>query len=138
MSSAIGVIQGFHLIVAQLRSEPHWLINDPDAARYGQAMTNAARHFPVKAAQKTIDVATFLMAAAVIETPRFMRSIQLARAPKAPNRGPAQVFQFHPNPPSQPPAATTPAQSPAPGSQGPPPDFAEGPPDPGGFGGDAA
>src|ERR1700733_8936502 len=44
LSSAIGVIQGAHLIMAQLRSEPHWLINDDDAKRYGQAMANAARH----------------------------------------------------------------------------------------------
>ena len=118
------------------RSEPHWLLSDADSLRYGTALANALRHMPIKEAQKTIDYSTLAMVAFVMETPRVVRSVQLWRQAAQPRRGPAQVFQFHP--PSQPPAATTSAQSPAPGSQGPPPDFAEGPPDPGGFGGDAA
>ena len=113
------------------------MLSDADSLRYGTALANALRHMPIKAAQKTIDYSTLAMVAFVMETPRIVRSVQLGRqSAQPPRRGPAQVFQFHP--PSQPPAATTPAQSPAPGSQGPPPDFAEGPPDPGGFGGDAA
>jgi hypothetical protein len=149
LSSAIGVIQGFHAVMGGLRGEPHWFINDADAHRFGQAMANAARHFPVKAAQKTIDVATLLIVGFAVETPRVVRSIQLARMPQpAAPRGPAQVFQFHsPNlntaQPS-PAASATPAQSPnsplggTPGASGAPSDFAVGPQDGGGFGGDAA
>jgi hypothetical protein len=137
LSSAIGVIQGFHAVMGGLRGEPHWFINDADAHRFGQAMTNAARHFPVKAAQKTIDVATLMIVGFAIETPRVVRSIQLARAPQpAPSRGPAQVFQFHP--PQPPAATTTPTPSPGAGASGSPSDFAVGPQDGGGFGGDAA
>ena len=121
------------------RNEPHWLLSDADSLRYGQALANALRHMPIKAAQKTIDYSTFAMVAFVMETPRVVRSIQLARAP-APStpRGPAQVFQFR-SPPT-PAAATSPPspQSAASGSGNPPDLVAEGPPDGAGFGGDAS
>jgi hypothetical protein len=125
------------------RSEPHWLLNDADAQRYGAALANALRHMPIKAAQKTIDYSTLVMIAFVMETPRIVRSIQLnrqANAPRQPQRGPAQVFQFHPpSPPAQAnatPSANSPTAAGGSGT-GAPPDFAEGPYDPGGFGGDA-
>jgi len=139
LSSAIGVIQGGHLIIAQLRNEGHWLISDDDAKRYGQAMANAARHFPLKTTQKAIDVGAFIMAAFIIESPRVIRSVQLARAPKGPQRGPAQVFQFvhpqpQPQPQPQPVQPASPPQSPAasatsPTDGGGTPPIAEGPPD---------
>jgi hypothetical protein len=116
------------------RSEPHWLLSDADALRYGTALANALRHMPIKAAQKTIDYSTLAMVAFVMETPRVVRSVQLARAPKPPPRGPAQVFQF-----VQPSAApTTPPPSPGGGnSQAQPPDVPDGPIDLGAFGGEA-
>ena len=123
------------------------MLSEPDAQRYGAALANALRHLPIKAAQKTIDYSTLAMVAFVMETPRVVRSLQLARqinAPRPPQRGPAQVFQFHTPQPS-PAASATPAQSPnsplggAPGATGAPPDLlADGPPDGGGFGGDVA
>jgi hypothetical protein len=142
LSALAGVLQGFHAVIAFQRSEPHWLINDDDAKRYGTALGNALRHLPIKVAQKSIDYGALVVVAFAIETPRVVRSLQLARQPAPPQRGPAQVFQFHPNPqPSQPQAAATPPPaSPtgqASGGSGPPPDFAD-EPDGGGFGGDAA
>jgi hypothetical protein len=141
LSALAGVLQGFHAVIAFQRAEPHWLLSDDDAKRYGTALGNALRHLPIKAAQKTIDYTALVFVAFAIETPRIVRSTQLARQPaRAPQRGPAQVFQFH-NPNAQaPPAATSPpAGSPSAASsgQGPPSDFAEGPLDFGGFGGDA-
>lgn len=139
MSALAGVLQGFHAVIAFQRSEPHWLINDDDSKRYGTALGNALRHLPIKVAQKSIDYGALVVVAFAIETPRIVRSMQLARAPApSPSRGPAQVFQFHqPSQPSSP--ATPPPVSPtaAAGSGGPPPDFAD-EPDGGGFGGDAA
>ena len=119
------------------RSEPHWLLSDADALRYGTALANALRHMPIRAAQKTIDYSTLVMVAFVMETPRIVRSVQLARAPKPPpNRGPAQVFQFHPPQPTPTPTApTTPPQSPAGNGSAEPP-IAEGPPDLSAFGGE--
>lgn len=138
MSAAAGLLQGFHAIVAMQRSEPHWMLNDDDAKRYGQALANALRHMPVKVAQKYVDYSTLVMVAFIMETPRVVRSAQLARAPKQPQRGPAQVFQFvQPQPqaqPSPPPAAN--ATSPTDGAGLPP--IAEGPPDPSAFGGEGA
>jgi hypothetical protein len=134
LSAAAGLISGFHAIIAMQRSEPHWLLNDADALRYGTALANALRHMPIRAAQKTIDYATLVMVAFVMETPRIVRSVQLARTPKPPNRGPAQVFQFHPPQQAQPtPAAPT--TSPPDNGQAPP--IAEGPPDLSAFGGEA-
>ena len=117
------------------RNEPHWLLSEADANRYGAALSNALRHMPIRAAQKTIDYSTLVMVMFVMETPRVVRSIQLARAPKSPNRGPAQVFQFHPPQASQSPAAPTTPPSPGGNGQA-PPDVAEGPPDFGAFGGE--
>ena len=117
------------------------MLADDDAKRYGTALANALRHMPIKAAQKTIDYSTLVMVAFVMETPRIVRSAQLARQPNPPQpRGPAQVFQFVPNPaqqspPSPPPAAA--ATSPTDGG-GPMPPIAEGPPDPNAFGGEGA
>lgn len=86
------------------RSEPHWLVNDADAKRYGQAMANAARHFPMKATQKAIDVGALIVVAFTIETPRVGMSLALAKQKNRPApRGPAQVFQFvNPNAPAPP------------------------------------
>jgi hypothetical protein len=122
------------------RNEPHWLLSDDDAKRYGTALANALRHMPIKAAQKTIDYSTLAMVIFVMETPRIVRSAQLARAPKQPLRGPAQVyypFAGNPNPqaPPSPPPATA-ATSPTDGAGLPP--LAEGPPDPNAFGGEGA
>jgi hypothetical protein len=130
------LLSGFHAIIAMQRNEPHWLLSDADAHRYGTALANALRHMPIKAAQKTIDYATFVMVAFVMETPRVVRSVQIARTPKQPPRGPAQVFQFHPPQPT-PAAPTTSASPTAAGSVQAPPDVAEGPPDFSAFGGEA-
>ena len=143
MSAAAGLLQGFHAIIAMQRSEPHWMLNDDDAKRYGQALANALRHMPIKAAQKTIDYSTLVMVAFVMETPRIVRSAQLARAPKPPQRGPAQVFQFVPNPAQAPQAPVQAASPPAANATSSPdgaglPPIAEGPPDPSAFGGEGA
>ena len=139
MSAAAGLLQGFHAIIAMQRSEPHWMLNDDDAKRYGTALANALRHMPIKAAQKTIDYSTLVMVAFVMETPRIVRSAQLARQPKQPQRGPAQVFQFvQPQPQPQ---AGSPPPSPAANATdggGTPPIAAEGPPDFSAFGGEGA
>ena len=134
MSAAAGLLSGFHAIIAMQRSEPHWLLSDADANRYGQALANALRHMPIRAAQKTIDYATLVMVAFVMETPRVVRSIQFARTPKAPNRGPAQVFQFVTPTPTAP---TTAPPSPTMAASGQePPIVAEGPQDFSAFGGE--
>lgn len=137
MSAAAGLISGFHAIIAMQRNEPHWLLSDADSTRYGTALANALRHMPIKAAQKTIDYSTLVMVAFVMETPRIVRSAQLARQPKpSPNRGPAQVFQFvNPNAPASPTATAAP---PGPASAGAAPPIADGPPDPSAFGGEGA
>jgi hypothetical protein len=125
-----------HAIIAMQRNEPHWLLSDADANRYGQALANALRHLPIKAAQKTIDYSTLVMVAFVMETPRIVRSVQIARAPKAPNRGPAQVFQFVSPTPTAPTTNTaSPTASPVSGQA--PLDVAEGPQDFSAFGGEA-
>jgi hypothetical protein len=134
MSAAAGLIGGFHAIIAMQRNEPHWLLSDDDAKRYGAALANALRHMPIKAAQKTIDYATLVMVAFVMETPRVVRSIQIARAPKPP-RSPAQVFQFV-NPNAPPPPATSASPPSAEGGASPPPIVADGPPDLSAFGGE--
>ena len=141
MSAAAGLISGFHAIIAMQRSEPHWMLSDDDAKRYGAALANALRHMPIKAAQKTIDYSTLAMVVFVMETPRIVRSAQLARQATAPRpRGPAQVyypFAGQPTPGANTPtqAATTPTPSAADGS-GLPPIAAEGPPDFSAFGGE--
>jgi hypothetical protein len=135
LSAAAGLIGGFHAIIAMQRNEPHWLLNDDDAKRYGTALANALRHMPIKAAQKTIDYSTLVMVAFVMETPRIVRSVQLARAPKQQFRPQAVVYPFAPPQPASPPsspAAT--ATSPTDGAGLPP--IAEGPPDLSAFGGE--
>lgn len=115
LSTAIGVIQGFHAVVGAARGEAHWFVNDADARRYGQAMANAARHFPLRTTQKAIDISMLIICAASIETPRIALSIQRARAPKGQGqRGPAQVFQFVPNPANAPPPPATAPPPPTP------------------------
>ena len=142
-------MQGFHAIIAMQRNELHWLLSDDDAKRYGAALANALRHMPIKAAQKTIDYSTLAMVAFVMETPRVVRSVQIARTPRPqPPRGPAQVFYpfaANPSPNPPPPGANTP-QPAAPttsptssgdmGSTGAPPMVAEGPQDFSAFGGE--
>jgi hypothetical protein len=121
LSSAIGVIQGLHAVIGGLSRQPHWFLNDADAQRYGRAMANAARHFPLRTTQKALDVSMLLITAFSIEAPRVVMSMQLARSPlrsqPQPQRGPAQVFQFiNPNAPASP---TTPSAPPPPsGSAG--------------------
>jgi hypothetical protein len=142
LSAAAGLLQGAHAIIAMQRQEPHWMLNDDDAKKYGQALANAMRHLPVKVAQKYVDYSTLVMVAFVMETPRVVRSVQIARAPKTPNRGPAQVFQFvTPNNPGAastppPPPTATPSQSPSTASGAGEPPIAEGPPDLNAFGGE--
>jgi hypothetical protein len=133
LSQLAGVIQGVHGIIAFQRKEPHWLLNDADASKYGTALGNALRHLPIKTAQKTVDYAALVMVAFVIETPRIVASANLARAGRAPQRGPAQVFQFH-NPnqaasqASPPPAASQAPREPppSPGIMAEPPDLGDG------------
>lgn len=129
MSAAAGLISGFHAIIAMQRHEPHWMLSDADAARYGQALANALRHMPIKAAQKTIDYSTLVMVAFVMETPRVVRSIQLAREKKTPGRPRAPVFQFVK--PGQPTTHSPPTNE---GPAAPP--IADGPPDLSAFGGE--
>ena len=119
------------------------MVNDADAERYGKAMANAARHFPLKTTQKAIDVGAFIMCAFIIESPRVIRSVQLSKAPKQPSRGPAQVFQFvqptappPPNPPQPSATSAAPPTGSAEGSGMPP--IADGPPDMSAFGGEGA
>ena len=132
LSSAIGLIQGFHAVVAMTRQEPHWLVNDADAKRYGAALANAARHFPMRTTQKALDIGVLIFCIVQIETPRVVMSSQLAKAKQQPPRGPAQVFQFRPPQPSGP---SSPIGS-APPSNGAQPPMAEAPgPDPSTFDG---
>lgn len=154
MSAAAGLLAGFHAIIAMQRNEPHWMLSDADAQRYGQALANALRHMPIKAAQKTIDYSTFVMMAFIVETPRVAKSVQLARAPKPAGRpftGTGDVLHFRPPPPqgpsspvrpagpiptAEPPKAASAAPKPAQGLFVEPSDLAAGPPDGAGFGGD--
>jgi len=110
---------------------PHWMLTETDAKRYGQALANAARHFPVRTTQKAIDIGVLIMTAFVIDAPRIGMTIQMSKAratPPTPRRGPAQVFQFTPNPaqnggaPPTQPSAQQAAQTP------PPPPLADPPP----------
>lgn len=97
-----------------MRRGPHWLLSDPDAKAYGTALSNALRHLPITAAQKTIDFAALGIAVMAYELPRVGIDMQLraqrqaqAQARRQP-QGPAQVFQFRPN--SPPPQSATPQQ----------------------------
>lgn len=108
-------MQGAHIVLAQLRGEPHWMLNDADARQYGAAFAAAMRHVPIQAAQKTIDFTTLAIVAFAMEAPRVGRSIQLARAREAAAskpRGPAQVFPFaNPAPTGSAPQAAGPSGS---------------------------
>jgi hypothetical protein len=112
------LIHGLHWAIGSLARQPHWFVNDAEARQFGQAMVNAARHFPLHATQKTIDVAMLVMIAFSIEMPRIGISMQIAKGKASPPRRPAQTFQFNPfinpnaasppspSPPSPPPAAS--------------------------------
>jgi hypothetical protein len=100
LSALGGVIQGLHVIVAMQRAEPHWMINDDDAKKYGVALGNVLRHFPVRTAQKTIDFTALILVAFAIETPRIGRSVQLAKDRRQGPRPVGQVFQFRQPQPS--------------------------------------
>jgi hypothetical protein len=115
------------------RSEPHWLLSDADARRYGAALANALSHLPVKVAQKYLDFSTLAFCVFEMELPRVMLSHQLAQARRpAPGAAPsAEVFQFTPPRPSAanggaPPPRGRPGggPSPQPPPPGPPQDFA--------------
>lgn len=76
-----------------VKSQPHWLLDDADAKRYGQALQNALRHLPVQTSQKALDFSMLAFVALQIESPRVALSRQIARG-GGPMRGPAQVFPF--------------------------------------------
>lgn len=101
------MILGIHSTVALARDEPHWLMSEPDAHNYARYIAAAMRHLPIHAAQKWIDFSALAGAVGYYELGRITRSVQLAggmqapgqrRPGQAPPRGPAQVFQFVPNP----------------------------------------
>jgi hypothetical protein len=111
-------LQGFHAIIALRRDEPHWMLSEVDAKRYGQALANALRHFPVQATQKAIDFSVLAFCIFEMETPRVVKSIALSKLPPhlrrqaQAQRGPAKIFEFTP-PPSD---APQPSGSPTSGS----------------------
>lgn len=113
-------MQGVHALIALKRDEPHWLLNDADAKSYGQALSNALRHIPIAAAQKTLDFSMLVIVAWGHEIPRIYLSSQLAKARRASARQQAggQVFQFRQ--PQPPPSTAAPPGS-APGLSNPPP-----------------
>jgi hypothetical protein len=103
LSAAAGLLQGAHAVIA-MRRGPHWLLNDADAKAYGLALANALRHLPVTMAQKYVDFAALGIAIFAYEGPRIGIDMQLKRDRQQQRRpmqtGPAQVFQFRPNPPA--------------------------------------
>lgn len=114
-----------------MRRGPHWLLNDADAKAYGIALSNALRHLPITAAQKTIDFTALGVAIAVYEGPRVAYDVHLkrqAQAQRQQQQRHAPVFAFgapagvHPMPGAAQPNSTTqpippaPPQSPAPGT----------------------
>jgi hypothetical protein len=117
LSAAAGLLQGFHAIVAMQRNEPHWLLTDADARRYGVALSNALRHFPVRAAQKSLDFMVLAFIVFEMETPRLAKSAMLYRQTHEPLRPSATVYPFAtpqpPQPPRPSPGATSAASSPA-------------------------
>lgn len=129
MSAWVGLITGAHAMIAMSSQQPHWLLSDPDAKRYGTALANAARHLPVTMTQKALDFSALAMAFLQFDMPRIAISYQLARGQNPfmnqPQRPVAQVFPFPGSPfqPGPPPGAQVPRQ---PVSQG-PGDMASGP-----------
>lgn len=109
-------------MIAMARDEPHWLLDDSDAKRYGAALSNALKHIPIKAAQKTIDYSVLVVTAFLIETPRVTMSAMLAKQrmqqKQPPGFRPQVVYPFPGNPNPQPapvnPAPAEPRQSTAP------------------------
>lgn len=73
------------------------MLDDADAKRYGAALQNALRHFPMKTTQKVIDCTALAIVAFEMEAPRVMVSAELAKQRKGPQpaRGPAQIFRFN-------------------------------------------
>ena len=109
-------------------------MNDADGKRYGAALANALRHFPMHTTQKAIDISALIFCAVQMETPRMMISKQLAaqrRAGRSP-RGPAEVFRFHQPQQQQPAGPATASMNAVPVE----PPMAEGPPDLGTIGGE--
>jgi hypothetical protein len=98
-------MQGFHAIVAMQRNEPHWMLSDADARRYGTALANALRHMPIKAAQKSLDYMVLAFVVFEMETPRIAKSMMLHRQAQQPARPQAVVYPF----PSASPAESGPA-----------------------------
>lgn len=107
-------------MIAMRRDEPHWLLNDPDARIYGQALQNALRHIPIRRAQKSLDFAMLVIAIGQFDIPRVYLSAQIARQKAAQaRRGAAPVATVYPfNRPPPPPPATPPAGSPQSSPQG--------------------
>ncbi len=118
-------------MIAMQRREEHWLLSEGDATKYGKALANALRHFPVRTTQKAIDMTALLMTAIAIEAPR----VALSRRNRRPQqqRPSATVFQFT-RPAGAPSAASGDASQPNPASA--PPPMAEGPQDFNGIGGE--
>jgi hypothetical protein len=121
LSAFAAIIQSAHAGMAWRMQQPHWNMNDPDAKRYAQALGNAMRHLSFTVAQKYVDFTALIVVMGEMELPRILISAQLAQQQRSqtPRRGPAQVFQFNPNPGQQPPPAQTP-QAPTPPPSSPP------------------
>jgi hypothetical protein len=120
-------------VIGGLARQPHWYLNEPDAKRYGEAISRAARHFPLHTTQKALDVTMLFITAFSIDAPRFVMSMQIARAKNSPQpqpaRGPAQVFQFYPPNPRDPAPAVQPSGGDAVASAAGPNHTADAPPD---------
>jgi hypothetical protein len=128
-----------HAIIALRRNEPHWMLSDADAKRYGAALANALRHLPVHATQKAIDFGVLAFCVFEMETPRVVLSLQLAKQAKgqagARPRGSAKIFDFVPPPPTgSPPPSGSNSRDESQSTAGATPPIADPPPD--GIGGD--
>lgn len=114
VSAWAGILQGAHALTAMGLGQQHWLINDAEAKRYGDALGKAMRHFPIVIQQKAVDCSALFCMAMAIELPRIGLSLQLRNAKKSPARsttGPipsAQVFTFTKTPSPTASTATTP------------------------------
>lgn len=84
-------------MIATVRKEQHWLLNDADAKIYGAAVWGAMRHFPVGVSQKAIDIGAAIMMVISMESPRVWASAEAAKARRAPPPRPqpsATVYRF--------------------------------------------
>jgi len=112
-------LQGAHAILAHFAG-PHWLLNDADAKAYAAAVNNVARHYDLRAAQKTVDIANLIGMVCFVEGTRLLYTRTHARgaqgASQASQRGQVvPFFQFNQNPPgATPPAAASTPQPPEP------------------------